>query len=133
MRKYYIWIPVMGRRSSLTVVEANSREEARRKAEVGRNYSAQTYDELPQFIKNMLPPNGADNDIDKDNNPVKAHVVYWTADFTIINQVTIHAETVYPLSLVTAITSFRPENATGCNVNFEYFDGQMSITNVFTF
>lgn len=133
MKKYYIWHPAMGRRSSLTVVEANSREEARRKAEVSRNYSVQTYDELPQFIKNMLPPNGADNDIDQDNNPIKAHVVYWTADFTIINQVTIHAETVYPLSLVTAITSFRPENAAGCNVNFEYFDGKMSITNVFTF
>ena len=132
MKKYYIWHPAMSRRSSLTVVEANSREEARRKAEVNKNYSVQTYDELPQFIKNMLP-NGADNDIDKDNNPVKAHVVYWTADFTIINQVTIHAETVYPLSLVTAITSFRPENAAGCNVNFEYFDGKRSITNVFTF
>lgn len=133
MKKYYIWCPAIGHRNSVTIVEANSKEEARKKAEVNRNYSVQTYDELPEFIKNMLPPKGADNDIDKDNNPIKAHVVYWTDDFTIINQVTIYAETVYPLSLVTAITSFRPENAKGCNVNFEYFDGQMSITNVFTF
>ena len=133
MKKYYIWHPAIDRRSSLTIVEANNREEARRKADVNKTYAVQTYDELPQFYKNMLSPNGADNDIDKDSNPVKAHVVYWTTDFTIINQVTIHAETVYPLSLVTAITSFRPENARGCNVNFEYFDGRMSITNVFTF
>ena len=133
MKKYYIWHPAMGRRSNLTVVEANSREEARRKAEVNKNDCVQTYNELPQFIKNMLPNQGADNDIDKDNTPIKAHVVYWTSDFTIINQVTIHAETVYPLSLVTAITSFRPENASGCNVNFEYFDGTLSITNVFQF
>lgn len=55
MKKYYVWLPVMGSRSSLTVVEANNKEEAYKKAEVNRNYSVQTYNELPQFIKNMLP------------------------------------------------------------------------------
>lgn len=133
MATYYIWHSAMGRRSSLTVVKANSREEARRKAEVNRGYSVQTYDELPQFIKDMLPNRGADNDIDKDNAPTKAHVVYWTNDFTIINQVTIHAETVYPLSLIDSIRAFRPEFAKGCNVNFEYADGTLSVTNVIKF
>ena len=53
-KKFYVWLPVMGRRSSITIVEATSTEAARKKAAVNRNYTVQTYDELPEFIKRML-------------------------------------------------------------------------------
>lgn len=132
MATYYVWLPVMGRRSSITAIEATSREEARAKAKALMNYSVQTYDELPKFIKSMLPK-GADNDIDKNNTPVKAYVVYWDAHKNIISQPTIHAETVYPLSLIDSIRAFRPEFAKGCNVDFEYADGTLSVTNVIKF
>lgn len=132
MTTFYVWLPVMGRRSSITAIEATSREEARAKAKVLMNYSVQTYDELPKFIKSMLPK-GADNDIDKNNAPVKAYVVYWDVHKNIIKQSTIYAETVYPLSLIDSIRAFRPEFARGCNVDFEYADGTLSVTNVIKF
>lgn len=74
---------------------------------------------------------GADWDI--DGAPVKAHVMYWDSKANMISECTIHAETVYPLTLPQAILAFRSEKAKGATVTFEFVGGRQSITNVFKF
>lgn len=54
MATYYIWLPVMGRRSSVTTINASSKEEALKNA--GKNYTAQLYNELPEFMQAMITP-----------------------------------------------------------------------------
>lgn len=54
MKKYYIWLPVMGTRSSITTIHAESVTDALQKANVNNNYVAQTYDELPSFMKKFI-------------------------------------------------------------------------------
>ena len=76
---------------------------------------------------------GTDWDIDLENVPDKAYVVYWDCEHRVINNCVIYAETVYPLSLVEAIAAFRPEFAKGANVNFSFVCGGLSITNVIEF
>lgn len=73
---------------------------------------------------------GSDWDIDSPN---KVFVVYWDCEYRVIKQSVIHAETVWPLTLVEAIIAFRPEFARGANVNFQFVDGTSSITNVIEF
>lgn len=79
--------------------------------------------------------NGADWDIDDRNHnvPVKAYVVYSDSERNVLQECTIHAETVYPLSLMNAITGFRPEFTTAAVINFEYVDGTISVTNYLKF
>lgn len=44
----------MGRRSSVTTINASSKEEALKNA--GKNYTAQLYNELPEFMQAMITP-----------------------------------------------------------------------------
>lgn len=74
-----------------------------------------------------------DWDIDLENVPDKAYVVYWDCEYRVIKDCTIYAETVWPLTLPEAIIGFRPEFARGANVNFQFVDGTFSITNVMEF
>jgi hypothetical protein len=74
---------------------------------------------------------GADWDI--DGTPVKAYVSYWNSSLDVISNITVDAETVYPLTLPQAILGFRPELAEGANVIFESVDGSHSTVNVFKF
>lgn len=74
---------------------------------------------------------GADWDI--DGTPVKAYVSYWNSSLDVIFNITVYAETVYPLTLPQAILGFRPELAKGANVTFEFIDGSHSIVNIFKF
>lgn len=78
---------------------------------------------------------GADWDVDccSHNIPVKAYVVYSDSERNVLQECTIHAETVYPLSLMNAISGFRPEFATAAVINFEYIDGTTSVTNYLKF
>ena len=73
---------------------------------------------------------GTDWDID---SPDKAFVVYWDCEHRVIKKCTVHAETVWPLTLVEAIIVFRPEFAKGANMNFQFIDGTTSVTNVMEF
>ena len=51
---YYVWLPVLGKRSSLTkVADASDANEALAKAGVKGNYVAQTLNELPKFMKTL--------------------------------------------------------------------------------
>jgi hypothetical protein len=68
-----------------------------------------------------------------DGAPVKAYVSYWNASLDVISNITVDAETVYPLTLPQAILGFRPELAEGANVIFESVDGSHSTVNVFKF
>lgn len=63
---------------------------------------------------------GADLDIDEHQAPSVAYVVYFDREYKVIQEVTIHSETVYPLSLIDAIRTFRPDMSIGCNVTFSY-------------
>lgn len=54
MKKYYVWLPVMGTRSSITTIHAENIKDALKKASVNKNYVAQTYDELPSFMKKFV-------------------------------------------------------------------------------
>lgn len=74
---------------------------------------------------------GADWDI--DGAPVKAYVTYWDNELNVIQECTIYAETVFPLTLPQAILGFRSEFAKGANVVFEFVGGKQSITNIFKF
>ena len=73
---------------------------------------------------------GTDWDI---NSPIKAYVVYWNCEHRVICERIVHAETVWPLTLVEAIIAFRPEFARGVNINFQFIDGTFSATNVMEF
>lgn len=79
--------------------------------------------------------NGVDWDIDNcsRNIPVKAYVVYSDSKRDVLQQCVIHAETVYPLSLMNAISGFRPEFTKVAVVNFEYADGTLGVTNYLEF
>ena len=79
--------------------------------------------------------NGADWDIDRRsrNIPVKAYVVYSDSKRNVLQECIIHAETVYPLSLMNAISGFRPEFTTAAVINFEYADGTVGVTNYLKF
>lgn len=78
---------------------------------------------------------GADWDIDchSHNIPVKAYVVYSDSESNVLQECTIYAETVYPLSLMGAISGFRPEFTTAATITFEYVDGTISCTNYLKF
>lgn len=54
MKKYYIWLPVMGSRTSITTVMAANKQAALKAANASGNYIAQCYEELPEFIKAMV-------------------------------------------------------------------------------
>ena len=73
---------------------------------------------------------GTDWDID---SPDKAYIVYWDCEYRAICERVVHAETVWPLTLVEAIIAFRPEFARGANINFQFIDGTFSATNVMEF
>lgn len=65
--------------------------------------------------------------------PVKAFVVYFDSDREVISEVTMHAETLWPISLTRAIKIFKPELASGAIVNFESITGELSETVVYRF
>lgn len=54
MKKYYVWLPVMGTRSSITTVYAANATDALQKANVNNNYVAHTEDEFPSFMKKFI-------------------------------------------------------------------------------
>lgn len=79
---------------------------------------------------------GVDLDIDirkEKNHWSKAHCVYSDSKYNIIEECTVYAETVYPLTLIQAIKVFKPINSKYCNVNFESVTGIMSETSVIKF
>ena len=63
----------------------------------------------------------------------KAYVTYWSFNHEVISEVTMYAETLYPINLVQAIFTFKPEMAKGANVQFEYVDGTLTDLTVFKF
>lgn len=76
---------------------------------------------------------GSDLDIDLPAGISKAYVVYWDYAHKVIKQVTMYAETLYPINLVQAICVFKPEFAKGANVQFEYADGTLTEMSVMRF
>lgn len=73
------------------------------------------------------------SDFDLEFTPSVAYVVYWDNNYNVIQDVTMYAETLYPISLTRAIEIFKPEFAAGANVNFESVDGKLTDTVVFKF
>lgn len=63
---------------------------------------------------------GADLDIDMSQLPRVADIVYFDASYNTILETAIHADNVFPMSLIDGIRMFRPENSIGCNVTFTY-------------
>ena len=70
-------------------------------------------------------------DFDIEFAPKVAYVVYWDNNYNVIRDTVMYAETLYPIPLTRAIEIFKPEFATGANVNFESVDGKFTDTIVF--
>lgn len=74
---------------------------------------------------------GSDWDIDYPTVPTgvkRMHVVYFDNNHNVLQEPTIWAEAVYPLTLIQALFAFKPEMAIGANVTFEYADGTFTVT-----
>lgn len=77
---------------------------------------------------------GSDWDIDYPTTPTgvkKMYVVYFDNNHNVLQEPTIWAETVYPLTLIQALFAFKPEMAIGANVTFEYVDGTLTDLHIF--
>lgn len=83
--------------------------------------------------KTTIIMRGADLDIDMSQLPTVAYVVYFNTDYETILETTIHADNVAPMSLITAINMFRPDNSVGCNVTFTYSSNITTVTSTIYF
>ena len=82
---------------------------------------------------NRVIMRGVDFDIDNRQAPSVAYVVYFNGEYDVVQEATIHAETVYPLSLIDSIRMFRPDTSIGCNVTFTYPTNITTTTSVIYF
>ncbi len=73
------------------------------------------------------------SDFDIDFSPAVAYILYWDNNYNVISQCTMHQETLYPIPLIQAIQTFKPEFAKGANVNFSTVTGELTDVIVFKF